>query len=82
MFTAWFKILTPFFSPIFNALKSFAMGIFIYRAGKKDAQLDNLKEENKNVSKAAKIKSNIDQLPDDELIGMLKSSRAVKPKKP
>ena len=83
MITAWFKLLTPFFTPIFDALKNFAMGIFIYRAGKKDAKLDSLKAEGKQIEKSKRIASGVDGLSDAELRKLLKSARKpLKPKKP
>jgi len=80
MLTAWFKLLTPFFAPIFDALKNFAMGIFIYRAGKKDAKLDSLKAESKQIEKSKKIASGVDGMSDSDLRTLLRSGRPKKKK--
>lgn len=73
MFKLWFNILTPFFKPIWDAVSKILLGIVFYRQGKKAQQLEDLENEQKKTKGAAKLKSNINAMSDDELRSILQA---------
>lgn len=77
----WFNLIAPFFQPIWESMSKIFMGIFLIRQGKKDQQLEDLKQEKKATDAAAKTKASVKSMSDDDLAAILRVPKTTKRKR-